>query len=223
MPHEDLRLIEDFAAEGEWVLEPGDILYVPPGFAHDGVAAGEDCMTYSIGFRAPSRAELAEAWTAHQVDAMAEDDRYADPDLALQPHPGEITPDALARLQDMVLSALSDRKAFARWFGHYNSLSKYPETDWRPEQSMEPAQVARMLSDGHTLHRNPAHRFAFVRDGDGILLFVNGAMFECRGETAQWAQDLCAGSELGGEAGAEALELLTALVNQGSLGFEEED
>jgi 50S ribosomal protein L16 3-hydroxylase len=52
-PHADLALIADFAATDEWVLEPGDILYVPPGFAHDGVALGDDCMTYSIGFRAP--------------------------------------------------------------------------------------------------------------------------------------------------------------------------
>lgn len=224
LPHEDLRLIEDFEATGEWVLEPGDILYVPPGFAHDGVAVGDDCMTYSIGFRAPSRGELAEAWTAHQVDAMPEDDRYADPDLSVQAHPGEITASALDRLQGMVLEALSDRDAFARWFGHYNSLSKYTETDWRPEEEMEPETVAAMLADGQALHRNPAHRFAFIRQEDGVLLFVDGICHECRGDAAQLAQDLCAGAELAlsGAAG-DALALLVTLVNQGSLGFEDED
>jgi hypothetical protein len=109
-PHEDLRLIADFEATGDWILEPGDILYVPPGIAHDGVAVGDDCMTYSIGFRAPSRAELVENWCAHQVDAMVEDDRYADPDLKVQACPGEITASALDRLHAMVLDALSDRR-----------------------------------------------------------------------------------------------------------------
>ena len=58
LPHDDLRLLANFEATDEWVLEPGDILYVPPGYAHNGVAVGDDCMTYSIGFRAPSRGDL---------------------------------------------------------------------------------------------------------------------------------------------------------------------
>ena len=60
LPHDDIRLLASFEATDEWVLEPGDILYVPPGFAHDGVALGDDCMTYTIGFRSPSRNELIE-------------------------------------------------------------------------------------------------------------------------------------------------------------------
>lgn len=223
VPHDDLRLIEDFEAEGDWVLEPGDILYVPPGFAHDGVAVGDDCMTYSIGFRAPSRAELAEAWTAHQVDAMGEDDRYADPDLTVQAHPGEISAEALDKLQAMVLSALSDRDAFARWFGHYNSLSKYAETDWRPEEQMDENAVAAMLADGNALHRNPAQRFAFIRRGQGVLLFVDGVCHECDDKVAELAAELCAQAQWHGEAEGAALTLLTTLINQGSLGFEDED
>ena len=58
LPHDDLRLLAKFEPSDEWVLNPGDILYLPPRFAHNGVAVGDDCMTYSIGFRAPSRAEL---------------------------------------------------------------------------------------------------------------------------------------------------------------------
>ncbi|MGJ8537754.1 MAG: cupin domain-containing protein, partial [Parasphingopyxis sp.] len=55
LPHDDLRLLAEFEASDEWILEPGDILYVPPGIAHDGVAIGDNCMTYSVGVRAPSR------------------------------------------------------------------------------------------------------------------------------------------------------------------------
>src|SRR5690606_748288 len=58
LPNDDVRLLADFKAVDEWILEPGDILYVLPRIAHNGVAIGDDCMTYSIGFRAPSRADL---------------------------------------------------------------------------------------------------------------------------------------------------------------------
>jgi len=54
LPHDDLRLLADFRPVEEWVLEPGDMLYVPPRVAHNGVAVGTDCMTYSVGFRAPA-------------------------------------------------------------------------------------------------------------------------------------------------------------------------
>jgi 50S ribosomal protein L16 3-hydroxylase len=153
-----LRLLADFEAEGDWVLEPGDILYIPPGFAHDGVAVGTDCMTYSIGFRAPSRAELIEGWAIHCAQALGDDDRYADPDLGtpanpLQANPGQITPAALDRLHAMMRAALDDRAAFARWFGSFTSLPKYADTDpaatdWRPDMPADPLGVREALALG---------------------------------------------------------------------------
>ena len=227
IPHEDLRLIADFEATGDWVLEPGDILYVPPGFAHDGVAVGDDCMTYSVGFRAPSRAELVEGWCEHQVDAMAEDDRYTDPDLAAQAHPGEISAAAIDRLHGMVLEALSDRDAFARWFGLYNSLPKYAEADWRPEERIDEEELRALLTQGVPLLRNPASRFSFLRQGDSLLLFVDGHSFECKSDTRQLAEHLCAGSTIRLTptlaTSGPALHLIAALVDQGSLAFDEED
>ncbi|HWU04064.1 MAG TPA: cupin domain-containing protein [Novosphingobium sp.] len=226
-PHEDLRLLAGFESLEEWVLEPGDILYVPPGFAHDGIAVGDDCMTYSIGFRAPSRAELVEAWCARQADAMAEDDRYADPDLATQPHPGEITGETIERLHKMVLDALADREAFARWFGHYNTLPKYAETDWRPEQAIDRQALQAQLADGAPLERNRAHRFGFIRQDAGLLLFVDGQQIECAGDAATVAEQLCAQPSLTLDpalAGSGAvLDLLATLIDQGSLAFEEQD
>jgi 50S ribosomal protein L16 3-hydroxylase len=69
-----------FQAEEEFVLEPGDMLYLPPHYAHDGVAIGE-CMTYSIGFRSPSYQELGEAFLQFMADSIDLPGRYADPDL----------------------------------------------------------------------------------------------------------------------------------------------
>ncbi|KFG88879.1 Cupin 4 family protein [Sphingobium herbicidovorans NBRC 16415] len=227
LPHEDLRLIADFEATGEWILEPGDMLYVPPCFAHDGVAVGDDCMTYSIGFRAPSRAELIESWCEHQADAAPEEDRYADPALPVQDNPGEITAPALNRLHAMVMEALSDREAFARWFGLHNSLPKYADADWRPEDPIDQKEVQSLLAQGIPLKRNPASRFSFIRQGVDILLFVDGHCFECAEETAGLAEQLGAAHLLKVDpalcASHDATALIKTLIDQGSLAFEEED
>ncbi len=226
LPHEDLRLIADFAATDEWVLEPGDILYVPPGFAHDGVAIGDDCMTYSVGFRAPSRGDLVESWSAHLADTLPEDDRYTDADLAVQANPGEITAPALARLHAMVTDAMADRAAFARWFGAYNSLPKYAETDWRPEAPIGQAAVQALLAQRQPLNRNPASRFAFIRQaGDALCLFVDGQSFDCTGSVATVAEQVCASPSLTVDpalaASVPVARLIAALIDQGSLAFEE--
>jgi len=72
-----LRLLANFRHQREWVLEPGDLLYLPPGVAHEGVALGP-CITISIGFRLPDRQEILEAWFDRQSRAPARVDRFAD-------------------------------------------------------------------------------------------------------------------------------------------------
>ena len=111
------------------------MLYVPPGIAHNGLAVSNQCMTYSIGFRAPSRSELLSGWFGNPVEGKDEGDRYRDAGLSLQHNPGEIAPDALAKLYAMVSGAAQDKSAFARWFGEFSSASKYPEIDWRPRHN----------------------------------------------------------------------------------------
>ncbi|WP_313807203.1 cupin domain-containing protein [Sphingobium sp.] len=227
-PHDDLRLLAQFEPTGEWVLEPGDILYVPPGFPHDGVAIGDDCMTYSIGFRAPSRSELIADWCDHLVEGMQDDDRYGDPDLQAQDNPGEISAPALARLHAMIMEKMQDRDAFARWFGEYNSTRKYPDIDWQPDEPIDSAGLADLLAAAIPLRRNPASRFSFIRQSDGsVLLFVDGQSFACSGETALLAEQICAAGHVRLAPAlirsAAASGLLATLVNQGSVAFEQED
>jgi 50S ribosomal protein L16 3-hydroxylase len=228
VPHDDLRLLAKFDVVDEWVLEPGDILYVPPRIAHNGVAVGDDCMTYSIGFRAPSRSELISNWCDQQLDDAAEDDRYEDPGLVGQVNPGEISAEAIDRLHAMVTARLADRAGFARWFGQYSSAGKYPEMDWAPEQPLELEQLRALVSARTPLSRNAASRFSFIRQDAGpLLLFVDGQCFECAGAVAAFAEQLCAETSLTIdpallEVGAAA-DLILALCNQGSIGFDSED
>ncbi len=228
LPHDDLRLLEGFEATEEWLLEPGDILYVPPRFAHNGVAVGDDCMTYSIGFRAPSRAELIADFADDLVAEMDDDDRYGDAGLRPQTNPGEITPAAIDALHNMVLEKLADRTAFARWFGMYNSTRKYPDIDFAPEQPLKSANLRKRIANGTPISRNPASRFSFIRgDRDDVLLFVDGACFECTGETAMLAEMLCAQDNVTIDqtlANSDAvMTVLEQLFNQGSVAFEDED
>ncbi|SCW39278.1 50S ribosomal protein L16 3-hydroxylase [Sphingobium faniae] len=226
LPHDDLRLLDHFEATDEWVLEPGDILYLPPGVSHDGVAVGDDCMTYSIGFRAPSRSELIAAWYDDVLADLAEDDRYADPGLTAQDNPGEISAEALARLHAMIAERLLDREAFARTFGKHSSTRRYPDIDWRPEQPIGIGELRAWIEDGAPLCRNPASRFSFVAHShDALSLFVDGQCFECRGDGAAFARRLCAEDGVAADPGwaNEVLETLCALYNQGSIAFDRED
>ncbi|MEQ1498223.1 MAG: cupin domain-containing protein [Novosphingobium sp.] len=224
LPHEDLRLLAEFEATDEWVLEPGDILYVPPGYAHNGVAMGDDCMTYSVGFRAPSRAELVGHWCQSLMEDLSSDDRYGDPGLAEQANPGEITAPAIAALHAMVTEAMSDKAAFARWFGEYNSAPKYPEIDWAPEVPLAVADLSKMVADGQILCRNPASRFSFIRQAGGAVLFVDGESYECAGDLSGLAEQLCGTDAIVVDAGSDAqLCLIAGLHNRGCLGFDDEE
>jgi len=224
MPHDDIRLLANFEASDEWVLEPGDILYVPPGFAHDGVALGDDCMTYSIGFRAPSRNELIEDYSEHL--ASAADERYGDPALPRQDNPGEISPAAIAQLHEMMSKALLDRDGFARWFGQNSSTRKYPDVDWRPDEPIDTGQLQASLAQGLILSRNPASRFSFIRpQRGGVTLFVDGEIFDCGHDDSAFAEQLCAQETMmvTAEASPAALAIIVALVNQGSVTLEPQD
>ncbi|WP_062733210.1 cupin domain-containing protein [Sphingobium abikonense] len=217
-PHGDLRLLPDFTATDEWVLEPGDILYVPPGFAHDGVAVGDDCMTYSIGFRAPSRPDMLIEWAEHLAAAMPDDDLYADPDLKPVANPGEVAPDAIARLHAMTIAAMADRSAFADWFGQHVTTPKYPDADWRPKEPVTTEDMLALIDAGAALMRNPASRFAFFRSENGVTLFVDGSAYPCAGDLALLAQQLCAHPAVTLDRSmAAGIDLLVTLVNQGSL------
>ena len=228
LPHDHLSLLAHFEPTQEWLLEPGDVLYVPPRIAHNGVAVGDHCMTYSVGFRAPARSELVAHWCDHVLAETPDEDRYADPGLPPQANPGEIAPAALAALHAMVAETLLDPQAFARWFGTYNSTRKYADVEWQPEAPVDVAQMRAGLAADAPLQRNPASRFSFIRqDADTILLFVDGECHECTGETARFAQALCATDTMPASAALlrcdAAMALIATLINQGSVAFIPQD
>jgi len=116
-----LKILAQFEPEQEFVLEPGDLLYLPPNYAHDGIALGE-CQTYSIGFRAPARAELARELLQRIADEAAEhgaDTLYRDAGQPATTMPGAI-PEALLRFaREALAAALKDPAVLERALGEY--------------------------------------------------------------------------------------------------------
>ncbi len=232
LPHDDLRLLATFEATDEWILAPGDILYVPPGVAHEGTAVGDDCMTYSIGFRAPARSELFAHYCDHLLEQLQDDDRYQDrysgSTRYAQDNPGEISAPAIAGLHAMVAEKMLDRNAFARWFGQYNSARKYPDVDWGPQEALTSADIRLQIDSGVMLQRNPASRFSFWRqDASSLTLFVDGTCIDCDGAASELAEQICGQDRVLVNPNAEGMDaiadLIARLVNQGSLAFDDED
>ena len=118
-----LRILKDFKVEQEWVLGPGDMLYLPPHCAHNGVAE-DDCMTYSIGFRTPAYQELAEQFLVYLQDRIEVDGMYADPGLKRQEHPSEISAAMLRQVAGAIKQVRWDKEDVANFLGCYLSEPK---------------------------------------------------------------------------------------------------
>ena len=119
-----LKILSKFKHTEEFILEPGDMLYLPPHYAHDGVAIG-DCQTYSIGFRSPSYQELGEAFLQFMCDSIDLPGRYADPDLEPASKPAEIPKAMLSRLADELNKVSFTEDDFTIFLGEYLSEPKH--------------------------------------------------------------------------------------------------
>lgn len=118
-----LRILKDFKIEQEWILAPGDMLYLPPQCAHNGIAE-DNCMTYSIGFRTPAYQELAEQFLVYLQDRICVEGLYADPDLKTQIHPSEISADMIRQVEKAIKQVRWDKEDIANFLGCYLSEPK---------------------------------------------------------------------------------------------------
>lgn len=123
IPDAPLRILQNFTPEHDWILEPGDMLYLPPHWAHNGIAE-DDCMTYSIGFRTPSYQELGEQFLVYLQDNLCVDGMYADPDLKHQKHPSEISAEMLKQVEHAINQIKWGKSDIANFLGGYLSEPK---------------------------------------------------------------------------------------------------
>lgn len=190
LPNLDLSIMRDFTPTEEWILEPGDMLYLPPGIAHHGVAL-EDCITLSVGFRAPSYADIISIFSEDVASKLADEQRYADPDLRLQQHPGEISAEAISKVQNIIQSACSDNAAIGNWFGRYITESKSGEPVLEPEQKLNAEEFITRFRKYGQLERSEYARFAFINQDKINLLYIDGQEFPLSSELAFAAPLIC--------------------------------
>jgi len=216
-PDIELKQLVQFEPTHEWLLDPGDMLYLPPGIPHDGVAFGGPCMTFSVGMRAPSQAELTGDLADYIAEQLPDELRYADPDLAPARHVGEIDRAALDRLKAALPFAAALRDDLLRdWFGRFITRYRNAQVPVAPEHPLSGERFAGRLAAGARLLRHPWARMAWAGGKIGCVLYVCGQAY---GASPELAQRLCAERELTFDRTPSAAdrELLLALVNDGHL------
>lgn len=176
-PDVELKLLSHFTPDQDWLLGPGDMLYLPPGVPHHGVAE-DACLTFSIGMRAPSRAELMLDFVEELAARIPDDERYADPDLALPGDPDEIDDAAFARVREALSSLQTlDETDLRRWFGRFITQYRAAGELAAPSRPPSPATLADTLAKGGRLLRHPHARHAWAREGKRARLHANGLGF----------------------------------------------
>lgn len=130
-----LKILQRFAPEQEFDLLPGDMLYLPPNYAHDGVAVGE-CMTYSVGFRAPTYQELGEQFLQFMADSIELTGRYSDADLAPVTRPAEISSAMLKNVATELNKITFSAEDIAIFLGEYLSEPKAQVIFEPPQRAM---------------------------------------------------------------------------------------
>ncbi|MBF8652132.1 cupin domain-containing protein [Pseudomonas putida] len=225
LEHSDLRILADFEQSGEWTLEPGDMLYLPPRLAHYGVAVDE-CLTYSVGFRAPSAAEVLTHFTDFLGQFLPDEERYSDADAQPVSDPHQIQHDALDRLKALLDKHMGDKDLLLTWFGQFMTEPRYPEQIVGEELSEQ--ELLNALQQGAILIRNPSARMAWSEFESDLLLFASGRSCPLPGKLRDLLKLVCAADALHIEnlgqwlQDEDAVMLIQQLVKQGSLGFADE-
>ncbi|CAN7485288.1 cupin domain-containing protein [Acidovorax sp. LjRoot129] len=203
-----LKVLDQFEPEEEFVLEPGDMLYLPPRYAHDGIAEGE-CMTYSIGFRAPARAELAQELLARLAedagDAEGSPFLYRDAGQEAVAQPAAIPVGLHDFAREALSRALAEPLVLERALGEY--LTEPKASVW-----FEPGD-ARVMLEGVRLDRKSRMMY------DAHHVFINGESYRAAGRDATLMRRLADQRQLTARelarASDDALELLSSWCDAG--------
>ncbi|MCB5226839.1 cupin domain-containing protein [Alishewanella sp. 16-MA] len=221
-PHPRLLQVSPFTACIDAILEPGDILYIPPGCPHDGISI-DNSLNYSVGFRAPAQKDLLTGLTDYLIDHEIVGKRFTDPARQLTPQNGAISEQDLDQVQQLLLQLISDRQLLPQWFGQYITQAKHELDQQEPDPHYQAEEIAEYLEEGSVLASIGGLRCSYYQqkpDCD-ILLFIDGEKIVLPAEELHTAQLLTQSPNISQQdcmhfiAREERLLLLTDLINQG--------
>jgi 50S ribosomal protein L16 3-hydroxylase len=174
----ELKLLREFHPTHEWLLRPGDMLYLPPGVPHHGVAE-DACLTFSVGMRAPSAAELLGDFVDTLAAEADEGLRYRDPDLSPAADPAQIDDAAMRRaIEALNMLRMNDPDRLGDWFGRFITLYRNAGEVMAGPATRSRIEVEWDLQHGATLVRHPYSRMAWRKAGRGAKLYVNGQDYD---------------------------------------------
>jgi len=209
-----LNVLNQFEPEQEWVLEPGDMLYLPPNVAHHGIAL-EPGMTWSIGSRAPSMADLLQGWGEWLAFSDNQGGRYTDPGLQAAGRAGEIDRTALQNLRKLMLEGIDANQNLDNYLAAFLSRFRLAHDPMPPPATLSAEDLLDALKGEARLHRNPWTRLTWIENAEGVRLYAAGQAYDC---SVRLAESLCEYEQPRVRAGMldqASLETLTRLVNNG--------
>jgi 50S ribosomal protein L16 3-hydroxylase len=214
----ELKLLKQFTPSHEWVLEPGDMLYLPPGVPHHGEAV-DACLTFSVGMRAPSHSELLSDWADGLLQRLPDELRYDDADLMAPKDPGEIDVATSDRVLEIFRQHVPDRReAAAAFFGRFITTYRSAIDIAAPPRPPTPEKIEQQLAKGARLEVHPHARWAWNRDGGDGILYVQGLAFATTPEAAsRIASGRAIDADDYGRLPSDARALLHTLAEQGYL------
>lgn len=209
-----LNVLQRFEPEHEWVLEPGDMLYLPPNIAHHGVALDAG-MTWSVGARAPSGADLLQGLGEWLALEGREGGRYADPQLEPAARPGEIDRSALDGLRELMRSGIDANPDLDNFLAAFLSRFRLAHDPVPPPSPVNAQRLRKAMERGVRLMRNPWTRLTWIENTRGARLYAAGQAHDC----SVWlAMALCSSDQprIGaGKLDESALATVTQLINDG--------
>ena len=187
----DLRILKHFESETEFLLQPGDMLYLPPGMQHYGVS-DKPCMTYSIGLRAPTQLELVGDYIDQLTLNQGNNNelRYRDPLLGENPA-GEITTAAIQQITTLIKNIPLDDANIKKWFGKFITSTHQTLTAIPLEPNIDSSEFKQRIQQGAILYRNPTSRFAYIENKDSTDIYIDSCVTTLSGAVAGIAKHIC--------------------------------
>ncbi len=212
----ELNVLNSFTPEQEWILEPGDMLYLPPGVAHHGVALDQG-MTWSIGMRAPSTADLLQSLGEWLAQNHEEGQRYGDNGMLPPDRTGEINDHAIERFCRMLGDALTDGNEFRSFLGSFLSRYRLAHEPAPPAEQLDVQALRRAVDQGVSIQHHPWTRLAWLQSDSGAILFAAGDEYPCPPDIAEKICKRPVKISSDPTERGQQLKLICELINQGHL------